>query len=124
LCRAGFLRLDPKAYNQKMSPMLKGGKGSGIMEGTVVSPTAPHDKDRMFWGYVTRLTSLINMIFAECPYKGGYNLRVGTSERGDVSIDDPKFQLEKKRKEGENKSWHSSGGTAATTRMSIILITC
>jgi hypothetical protein len=49
---------------------------------------------------------------------------VGTSKRSDVSINDPKFQLEKKRKEGENKSWHGSGGAAATTRTSIILITC
>ena len=124
MCGAGFLQLDPKAYNQKTSPTLKGGKGGGIMEGTVVSPTAPRDKDGTFWGYATRLASSINAIFAECPYEGGYDLRVGTSERGDVSINDPKFQLEKKRKEGENKLWHGSGGAAATTRTSIVSITC
>jgi hypothetical protein len=94
------------------------------MEGTVVSLTAPRNEDGTFWGYATRLTSLINAIFTECPYEGGYNLRVGTSKKGGVSIDDPKFQLEKKRKEGENKSWHGSSGAAATTRMSIVLITC
>ncbi len=77
MCRAEFLQLDPKAYNQKTSPMSKGGKGGGIMEGMVVSPTAPHDKDRMFWGYVTRLTSSINVIFAECPYKGGVQPKGG-----------------------------------------------
>jgi hypothetical protein len=104
--------------------MLKGGKGCGIMEGTVVSPTAPRNKDGTFWGYATKLALLINAIFAKCPYKGGDNLRVGMSKRGDVSIDDPKFQLEKKRKEGENKSWHGSGGAAAMTRTSIVLITC
>jgi hypothetical protein len=71
----GFLQLDPKAYNQKTSPMFKGGKGSGIMEETVVSPTAPRDKDGMFWGYATRLALLINAIFAECPYEGGYDLK-------------------------------------------------
>jgi hypothetical protein len=126
LCGAGFLRLDPKAYNQKTSPASKGGKGGGVMEGTVVSPTAPRDEDRTFWGYETRLASSINVIFAECAYEGGCDLRVGTSERGDVSIDDSsKFRLEKKRKEGENKWWHgSSGGAAATTRTSIVLITC
>jgi hypothetical protein len=94
------------------------------MEGTVVSPTAPRDEDGTFWGYVTRLALSINAIFAECPYEGGYNLRVGTSKRGNVSINNPKFQLEKKRKEGENKSWHGIGGAAATTRTSIVLITC
>ncbi len=94
------------------------------MEGLVVSPTAPRDEDGTFWGYAAKLTLSINAIFAECPYEGGYNLRVETSERGDVSIDDPKFRLEKKRKEGENKLWHSSGGAAVTSRTSIILITC
>jgi hypothetical protein len=49
---------------------------------------------------------------------------VGTSERDDVSIDDLKFQLEKKRKEGEKKSWHGSGGAVVTTRTSIVSITC
>ncbi len=124
MCGAGFLRLDDKAYNQKTSPTSKGGKGGGIIEGTVVSPTAPRDEDGTFWEYATRLASSINAIFAECPYEGGYDLRVGTSERGDVSTDDPKFRLEKKRKEGENKSWHGSGGAAAMTRTSIISITC
>ncbi len=111
-------------YNQKTTPTSKGGKGGGIMEGTVVSPTAPRDKDGMFWGYATRLALLINTIFAECPYKGGYDLRVGTSKQGNVSINNPNFQLEKKRKEGENKSWHGSGGAVVTTRTSIISITC
>jgi hypothetical protein len=91
LCGAGFLRLDPKAYNYKTSPTLKGWKGGGVMEGTIVSPTAPRNEDGTFWGYATRLASLISAIFAECPYEGGYDLRVGTSKRGDVSIDNPKF---------------------------------
>ncbi len=89
-----------------------------------MSPTAPRDKDGTFWGYATMLASLINAIFAKCPYEGWYNLRVGTSKRGDVSIDDPKFRLKKKRKKGEKKSWHGSGGAAATTRTSNISITC
>ncbi len=62
---------------------------------------------------MTRLLSSINAIFVECPYEGRYDLKVGTSKWGDVSINNPKFQLEKK-----------SGGTAATMRTSIMLITC
>ena len=118
------MQLDPKAYNQKTSLTLKGGEGGGIIEVMVVSPTTPRNKDGMFWGYATRLALLINAIFAECPYEGGYNLRVGTSKQGDVSIDDLKFPLEKKRKEGEKKWWHGGGGAAATTRTSIVSITC
>ena len=66
------------------------------MEGIVVSPTAPRDEDGMYWGYSCRLASSMNTIFSECPYEGGYDLTVGTSERGDISIDDPKFSLKKK----------------------------
>ena len=66
------------------------------MNGTVVSPTTPRDEDGIYWGYTTRLASGINAIFEECPYEGGYDLKVGTSERGDVSIDDPRFCLRKK----------------------------
>ena len=78
------------------------------MEGTIVSLTALRDEDGMFWGYTTRLASSINTIFAKSPYKGGYDLRVGTSEWGNVSINDPKFLLEKK-----------SGGTAAMMRTAL-----
>lgn len=75
------------------------------MKGTVVSPTTPRDEGGMYWGYTTRLASSINAIFEECPYEGGYDLKVGTSERGDVSIDDGKFCLKKKQgKDAKNDS--------------------
>jgi hypothetical protein len=67
------------------------------MPGTVVSPTTPRDESGMYWGYTTRLASSINAIFEECPYEGGYDLKVGTSERGDVSIDNAGFCLRKKQ---------------------------
>ena len=67
------------------------------MKGTVVSPTTPRDEGGMYWGYTTRLASSINAIFQDCPYDGGYDLKVGTSERGDISIDDARFCLQKKQ---------------------------
>ena len=70
------------------------------MKGTVVSPTTPRDEEGMYWGYTTRLASSINAIFEECPYEGGYDMKVGTSERGDVSIDDDKFCLKRKAIKG------------------------
>jgi hypothetical protein len=69
-------------YNQKTSPTLNRGKGSGIMEGMVVSPTTPRDKDGTFWGYAARLASLINVIFAECPYEGGVGPEGGNERAG------------------------------------------
>mmetsp|Transcript_13103 Transcript_13103/g.31873 ORF Transcript_13103/g.31873 Transcript_13103/m.31873 type:complete len:494 (+) Transcript_13103:114-1595(+) len=95
------VQLDPKAYETKRKSLSN--KGS-IMEGKVVSPTTPRDKDGIYWGYTTRMASSINAIFEECPYDGGYDLKVGTSERGDISIDDPKFCLMKKEMRKAKKS--------------------
>ncbi len=39
-------------------------------------------------------------IFDECPYpleSGGYDLTIGTSERGNENIDDPNFSLQQRR---------------------------
>ena len=81
------VQLDPKSYATSKK---------GSMKGTVVSPTTPRDQDGIYWGYTTRMASSIKEIFDECPYEGGYDMKVGTSERGDVSIDNPKFRLAKK----------------------------
>ncbi|RKP38911.1 putative RNA methyltransferase, partial [Dimargaris cristalligena] len=55
--------------------------------GTVVSPRMPREKDGIYWGYQIRLANSISQVFSECPYPGGYDLKIGTSERGD-SIDE------------------------------------
>ena len=81
------VQLDPKSYAVSKK---------GSMKGIVVSPTTPRDQDGIYWGYTTRMASSIKAIFDECPYEGGYDMKVGTSERGDVSIDNPKFRLAKK----------------------------
>mmetsp|Transcript_21100 Transcript_21100/g.31267 ORF Transcript_21100/g.31267 Transcript_21100/m.31267 type:complete len:433 (+) Transcript_21100:52-1350(+) len=81
------VQLDPKSYATSKK---------GSMKGVVVSPTTPRDQDGIYWGYTTRMASSIKAIFDECPYEGGYDMKVGTSERGDVSIDNPKFRLAKK----------------------------
>lgn len=76
------VELDTKAYD---SP--------GKIKGVVVSPTTPREDDGTYWGYTTRLATSIKAVFDECPYEGGYDLKVGTSERGDVTVDDKKFGL-------------------------------
>lgn len=47
------------------------------MPGNVVSPTTPRDEDGIYWGYTTRMASSISAIFDECPFDGGYDLKVG-----------------------------------------------
>ena len=91
------VQLDIKEYESKHKSSSNINK-KGVMKGKVVSPTTPRDEDGIYWGYATRLASSINAIFEECPYDGGYDLKVGTSERGDVSIDSPKFCLRKKKR--------------------------
>jgi predicted SPOUT superfamily RNA methylase MTH1 len=70
------------------------------IRGVVVSPAAPRLENGMYWGYSTRLASSIKAVFDECPYAedGGYDLKVGTSERGDCTVDDKSFSLPKRYK--------------------------
>lgn len=70
------VEIEPKAY---------GTPGKRI-QGTVVSPSKPRETDGTYWGYTTRLASSIQAVFDESPYES-YDLKIGTSERGDLSID-------------------------------------
>jgi|AntRauTorckE5430_2_1112549.scaffolds.fasta_scaffold35486_2 hypothetical protein len=38
------------------------------------------------------MASSIKAIFDEAPFPGGYDLKIGTSERGDVSVDNESFE--------------------------------
>lgn len=48
----------------------------------VVSPNAPREEAGYYWGYATRQASSLSAVFTECPYDGGYDISIGTSERG------------------------------------------
>uniref|UniRef100_A0A7S2JTI2 RNA methyltransferase n=1 Tax=Leptocylindrus danicus TaxID=163516 RepID=A0A7S2JTI2_9STRA len=77
------VELEPSAYS----------KPRGI-KGKVVSPAAPREHDGTYWGYTTRLAKGIGAVFEECPFPGGkYDLKIGTSERGDITVEDSKFSL-------------------------------
>jgi len=47
----------------------------------------------MYWGYTTRLASSINDVFDGCPHQGGYDLKIGTSKRGDKTVEEKTFKL-------------------------------
>eukprot|EP00879_Flechtneria_rotunda_P019240 GHRR01020204.1.p1 GENE.GHRR01020204.1~~GHRR01020204.1.p1 ORF type:complete len:120 (+),score=32.07 GHRR01020204.1:189-548(+) len=38
----------------------------------------------MYWGYTVRLAKGLHGLVHDCPYKGGYDLKLGTSEHGQV----------------------------------------
>ena len=77
------VEIEPSAYNQKPS-------SSGYIKGKVVSPSAPREKNGTYWGYQTRIANSINDVFKDCPFGGEYDLKIGTSERGDVTTEDNK----------------------------------
>ena len=64
------------------------------LTGSVVSPTTPKEKDDIYWGYSVRLANSFSAVFTESPYKSGYDLTMGTSERGEVldQMDLPNFK--------------------------------
>ncbi|OQO00712.1 hypothetical protein B0A48_13203 [Cryoendolithus antarcticus] len=50
--------------------------------GTAVSPDLPREEGGYYWGYSVRQASSLGAVFTECAYDGGYNISIGTSERG------------------------------------------
>ncbi|KAI1232101.1 hypothetical protein IHE44_0007157 [Lamprotornis superbus] len=53
-----------------------------VRKGTVVSSHHPREASGLYWGYSVRLASCLSAVFSECPFKEGYDLSIGTSERG------------------------------------------
>uniref|UniRef100_A0A672RX34 28S rRNA (uridine-N(3))-methyltransferase n=1 Tax=Sinocyclocheilus grahami TaxID=75366 RepID=A0A672RX34_SINGR len=57
-------------------------KEGKVYKGVVVAPHVPRTEGGLYWGYSVRLASCLSAVFTECPYKDGYDLTIGTSERG------------------------------------------
>lgn len=47
-----------------------------------VAPSAPREEAGYYWGYSVRSASCLSAVLTECSYDGGYDLTIGTSERG------------------------------------------
>lgn len=52
------------------------------LEGEPVAPDAPRQEAGYYWGYAVRQASSLSAVFTECPHDGGYDISIGTSERG------------------------------------------
>lgn len=55
---------------------------SGELLATAVAPSTPREEAGYYWGYSTRSASSLSTVLTECPFDGGYDLTIGTSERG------------------------------------------
>ncbi|XP_023231341.1 putative methyltransferase C9orf114 homolog [Centruroides sculpturatus] len=53
------------------------------LKGVAVSPSAPRVEAGIYWGYNVRLASSLSAAIAECSFKDGYDIIVGTSDKGD-----------------------------------------
>lgn len=47
-----------------------------------VAPSKPREKKGLYWGYSVRHAPSLSAVLTECPFDGGYDLSIGTSERG------------------------------------------
>jgi predicted SPOUT superfamily RNA methylase MTH1 len=61
--------------------------------GVAVAPSAPREELGLYWGYSTRLAASLGEVFEKCPFPEGYDLTLGTSERGTSTVDDDDFAL-------------------------------
>ena len=79
-CREGSSLADaePKPYGTR---------------GTPVAFTAPKAEAKLYWGYQTRLATSLSAVWEECPFKAGYDVTIGTSERGDSNVLDENFAI-------------------------------
>ncbi|XP_006287893.2 putative methyltransferase C9orf114 [Capsella rubella] len=48
----------------------------------IVEPSKPREEAGMYWGYKVRYASQLSSVFKECPFQGGYDYLIGTSEHG------------------------------------------
>ncbi|KAH8345460.1 hypothetical protein KR084_001726, partial [Drosophila pseudotakahashii] len=63
----------------KMEPQ---SEGSRKQRGTLVSPDEPRRETGVYWGYQVRIAHSLSEIFTKSPYDSGYDVTLGTSDRG------------------------------------------
>lgn len=56
-------------------------KPGSILE--AVSPSEPREKTGSYWGFTVRLVQGVGRVFSDCPFQGGYDFVLGTSEHGE-----------------------------------------
>lgn len=50
----------------------------------VVPPSRPREQAGLYWGYTVRIAAGVAGLMRDCPFPGGYDLKIGTSEHGQV----------------------------------------
>lgn len=55
---------------------------SEVINAEPVGPEEPREESGYYWGYSVRKAACLSDVFTECTYDGGYDVTIGTSERG------------------------------------------
>ncbi|XP_049795400.1 putative methyltransferase C9orf114 isoform X1 [Schistocerca nitens] len=71
----------------------------------IVSPVTPRAETGVYWGYTVRVASSLSAVFTQCPFEGGYDLTIGTSDKGT-----PASQLKRKQLSGYRHALIVFGG--------------
>lgn len=58
--------------------------GENMIIAKAVNPSAPRELHGLYWGYTTRIARGLTGLFKGGPFRDGYDLKIGTSERGEV----------------------------------------
>ncbi|XP_037518995.1 putative methyltransferase C9orf114 homolog [Rhipicephalus sanguineus] len=66
----------------RVTVKMKEGVPGKKLRGTAVSPSCPRTEAGLYWGYEVRVARSLGAVLAECPFPGGYDITLGTSERG------------------------------------------
>lgn len=53
------------------------------IKGKIVSPSLPLAETGVYWGYTVRIAKSLTDVFTKCPYEDGYDLTIGTSDKGE-----------------------------------------
>ncbi|APA06770.1 hypothetical protein sscle_02g015400 [Sclerotinia sclerotiorum 1980 UF-70] len=62
-------------------------KSYEVIKAEAVRPEEPREEGGYYWGYNVRRAGCLSDVFTECGYDGGYDMTIGTSERG-VDVQD------------------------------------
>jgi hypothetical protein len=82
----GFKALDEDDEEEGANNKGGGSQQGDYYRGKLVSIEEPRKRKGIFWGYSVRIAHSITEALQNGPYQdeGGYDLKIGTSERGDV----------------------------------------
>ncbi|PRW60255.1 methyltransferase C9orf114 [Chlorella sorokiniana] len=60
-------------------------QGQEVLQAALALPSDPRERAGLYWGYTTRIVPSLAALLdpAKCPFEGGYDLTIGTSERGE-----------------------------------------